>query len=119
MNGNVGHDLKPRAGNTRAIEFALCRSYFLRRIINIQDNTGNEFIQGENAYNVMKPDEEKTLYWFDREMNFMARAETFMLLSCPWPKDIWRFVIQNFDPLACNTRLNEYLTQMNDFFFRT
>lgn len=95
LNGNVSHDLKPRPGDTRVIEFAFCCSHF-SRMINIQDNTGNEFTQGENAYNAMKSGEAKTLYWFDRGMHFMARAET--LLS--WPNHIWRFVIQNFDPLA-------------------
>ena len=43
----------------------------------------------------MKCGEAKTLYWFDRGMHFMARAETLL-----WPTLIWRFVIQNFDPLA-------------------
>jgi len=79
LNGNVSHD------------------FFLELMINIQDNTGNEFTQGETAYNAMKSDEAKTLYWFDRGMHFMARAET---LLWPWPNNIWRFVIQNFDPLA-------------------
>ena len=96
LNGNVSHDLKPRAGDTRAIEFAFCRDYLCRCKINIQDNTGNEFTQGENVYNVMKSGEAKTLYWFDRGMHFMASAE----IRWPWPKLIWRFLIQNFDPLA-------------------
>ena len=95
LNGNVTHDSTPRPGDTRAIEFAFCRNSFLRLKINIQDNTGNEFTQGENAYNAMKCGEAKTLYWFDRGMHFMARAETLL-----WPTLIWRFVIQNFDPLA-------------------
>ena len=70
-------------------------------MINIQDNTGNEFTQGENAYNAMKSGEAKTLYWFDRGTHFMARAETLSALSWPWPaKDTWRFVIESFDPLA-------------------
>lgn len=77
------------------IEFALCRSYFMRRMINIQDNTGNEFTQGENAYSALKCGEAKTLYWFDRGMHFMARADIL-----PWSKEIWRFLIQNFDPLS-------------------
>ena len=94
--GNVSHNLTLRPGDTRAIEFAFCRNYFLRLKINIQDNTGNEFTQGENAYNAMKSGEAKTLYWFDRGMHFMARAETLW----SWKKDTWRFVIQNFDPLA-------------------
>ena len=59
-------------------------------MINIQDNTGNEFTQGENAYNAMKSGEAKTLYWFDRGMHFMASAE----IRWPWPKLIWRFLIQ-------------------------
>lgn len=95
LNGNVSHDLTPRPGDTRAIEFAFCRNRFLRLKINIQDNTGNEFTQGENAYNVMKSGEAKTLYWFDHGKHFMARAETLL-----WPNLTWRFVIQNFDPLA-------------------
>ena len=66
-------------------------------MINIQDNTGNEFTQGENAYNAMKCGEVKTLYWFDRGMHFMARAEDIQL---PWSKELWRFLIQNFDPLS-------------------
>ena len=94
LNGNVSHDLKPRPGDTRVIEFAFCRSYFSRRMINIQDNTGNEFTQGENAYDAMKCGEAKTLNWFDRGMHFMARADIL-----PWSKEIWRFLIQNFDPL--------------------
>ena len=95
LNGNVGHDLEPRARDTRAIEFAFCRNSFLTHMINIQDNTGNEFTQGENAYNAMKSGEAKTLYWFDRGMHFLARAETLLR----WPLT-WRLVIQNFDPLA-------------------
>lgn len=95
LNGNVSHDLTPRPGDTRAIEFAFCRNYFLELNINIQDNTGNEFTQGENAYNAMKSGEAKTLYWFDRGMHFLARAETLLR----WPLT-WRLVIQNFDPLA-------------------
>ena len=96
LNGNVRHDLKPRPGDTRVIEFAFCRSYFSRRMINIQDNTGNEFTQGENAYNLMKCGKAKTLYWFDRGMHFMARAD----IQFAWSKEIWRFLIQNFDPLS-------------------
>ena len=94
LNGIVSHDLKPRPGDTRVIEFALCRSYFMRRMINIQDNTGNEFTQGENAYSALKCGEAKTLYWFDRGMHFMARADIL-----PLSNEIWRFLIQNFDPL--------------------
>ena len=94
LNGNVSHDLKPRPGDTRVIEFAFCRSYFSRRMINIQDNTGKEFTQGENAYDTMKCGEAKTLYWFDRKMHFMARADIL-----PLSNEVWRFLIQTFDPL--------------------
>ena len=96
LNGKARKDLKPRPGDTRVLEFAFCCSYF-SSMINIQDNTGNEFTQGENAYNAMKCGEVKTLYWFDRGMHFMARAEDIQL---PWSKELWRFLIQNFDPLS-------------------
>ena len=43
----------------------------------MQDKTSAEFTHGRDTYNKMKSGEDKTLYWFESGMHFMAKAEMF------------------------------------------
>jgi len=100
LNGIVSLDIEPPASATRVIEFALSRGAFepfTPKKINIQDKTIAEFTRGQDTYNALKSGEAKTLYWFDRGVHYMARAEIVILFS---GVVIWRFIVQNFDPLA-------------------
>lgn len=100
LNGTTSNNVEPPAGDTRIIEFALSRSFPIfgeqQQLINIQDNTNNEFTRGEDTHKTMKSGEEKTLYWFERGAHFMAKAE----IVSPFGYTIWRFVVQNFDPFV-------------------
>ena len=101
LNGILGSDEEPPTRNARVIEFAL--SSTLERV-NIQDKTFCEFSRGQDTYDTMMKSAELTesLYWFDGGRHFMTRGE----IVCPWGGrimtggTIWRFVVQEFDPLA-------------------
>ena len=81
------------------IEFALSRQdgivWGSRNEINIEEKTRGEFTKGHETYRLMKSGEAKTIYWFDRERHYMAKAE---VVITPFNIVIWRFVIQDFDP---------------------
>ena len=101
LNGILGSDEEPPTRNARVIEFAL--SSTLERV-NIKDKTFCEFSHGQDTYDTMMKSAELTesLYWFDGGRHFMTRGE----IVCPWGGrimtggTIWRFVVQEFDPLA-------------------
>ncbi|KAJ7370808.1 hypothetical protein OS493_029798 [Desmophyllum pertusum] len=101
LNGILSSDAEPPAGNARVIEFAM--SSRLRRI-NMQDKTCHEFTRGQDTYDMMmkcKAGEAKSQYWFDRGMHFMARGEIAQGGAMVGGRQlIWRFVVQEFDPLA-------------------
>lgn len=99
LNGILSSGLEPPADDVRLIEFALSREkdwFVVHRKINIQDKTDDEFTLGQDAYNSMKCGEAKPLYWFNRGIHFMIRAE----IVNGFQIEVWRFVVQTFDPLA-------------------
>ena len=102
LNGVASTDIEPPAGVTRVIEFALSRGSFLTfRKIHIQDKTCLEFTRGRDTYKAMSCGEGKTLYWCEREAHYMARADiSFSFSLRTGLTSIWRFAIQDFDPLA-------------------
>ena len=101
LNGIVSPDMAPPADDVRVMEFALSLGllppFFNRKIINIEDKTSNEFTGGKDTYKKMNSSETKTLYWFDKGTHFMARGE---IVTQYFITDIWRFIIQEFDPLT-------------------
>lgn len=99
LNGILSSGLEPPADDVRLIEFALSREkgwFVVHRKINIQDKTDDEFTLGQDACNSMKCGEAKPLYWFNRGIHFMIRAE----IVNGFQIEVWRFVVQTFDPLA-------------------
>ena len=99
LNGILSSGLDPPADDVRVIEFAFSREkgwVHVRHKINIQDKTSDEFTRGQDAYNAMECDEAKTLYWFNRGIHFMMRAEMVKGLLV----EVWRFFVQDFDPLS-------------------
>jgi len=101
LNGILSSDIEPPTGDSWVIEFAA--SFLLGLLestpakVNIQDKTSGEFTHGADTHNSLKSGEAKTLYWLDRGVHFMARAE---IVNCFGGVTIWRFVVQNFDPFA-------------------
>ena len=93
--------MAPPADDVRVMEFALSLGLlppiFNRKIINIEDKTSNEFTGGKDTYKKMNSSETKTLYWFDKGTHFMARGEIVTQYFIIY---IWRFIIQEFDPLT-------------------
>jgi len=80
LNGILSSDIEPPAGASRIIESALWHAALdplpvISKTINIQDKTIAEFTLGQDTYNAMKSGEAKTLYWFDRGVHYMTRAE--------------------------------------------
>ena len=103
LNRILSSRLEPPVDDVRVIEFALSREegwlgqLDVRQKINIQDKTNDEFTRGQDAYNSMECGETaKTLYWFNRDIHFMMRAE----IVNGFQIEVWRFVVQTFDPLA-------------------
>ena len=99
LNGILGSDEEPPRRNARIIEFAL--SSTLERI-NIQDKTFCEFSRGQDTYDTMMKSAELTesLFWFDGGRHFMTRGEIVWGGRIMTGGTIWRFVVQEFDPLA-------------------
>ncbi|XP_022783101.1 uncharacterized protein LOC111323916 [Stylophora pistillata] len=100
MNGVVSPGTEPPTDDARVIEFALSRGHMppiLNHKINIEDKTNNEFTSGKDTYKKMNSMETKSLYWFERGIHFMARGE---IVTERFNIGIWRFLIQEFDPLA-------------------
>ena len=99
LNGILGSDEEPPTRNARIIEFAL--SSALQRV-NIQDKTFCEFSRGQDTYDTMMKSAELTesLYWFDGGRHFMTRGEIVWGGRIMTGGTIWRFVVQEFDPLA-------------------
>ena len=99
LNGILGSDEEPPRRNARIIEFAL--SSTLERI-NIQDKTFCEFSRGQDTYDTMMKSAELTesLFWFDVGRHFMTRGEIVWGGRILTGGTIWRFVVQEFDPLA-------------------
>lgn len=101
LNGILGSEDEPPTRNARIIEFALSSTL---ESVNIQDKTFNEFSRGQDTYDTMKKSAELTesLYWFDGRRHFMTRGE----IVWPWGGrilsggTIWRFIVQQFDPLV-------------------
>lgn len=102
-------------GNIRVIEFALDSPWASTVKINIEDKTKRGRTQGDAAYNSMKNDEGKTLYWMIGEQYYLARAEILRNMGeqvSDWAslrkfnllpytskaKGTWCFVVQDFDP---------------------
>ena len=101
LNGIMSSGLDPPKHDVMVIEFALSRlSGWLvhRRNINIQDKTNDEFTRGQDAYNAMmnRGEAAKTMYWCYRDIHFIMRAEVVNGFRI----EVWRFVVQDFDPLA-------------------
>ena len=102
LNGILSSEIEPPVDDVRVIEFALSREegwlgqLNFRQKINIQDKTNDEFTRSKDAYNSMKCGEAKTLYWSNREIHFIMRAE----IVNGFRMEVWRFVVQDFDPLA-------------------
>ena len=99
LNGILGSDEEPPTENARVIEFAL--SSALQRV-NIQDKSFCEFSRGQDTYDTMMKSAELTesLYWFDGGRHFMTRGEIVWGGRIMSGGTIWRFVVQEFDPLA-------------------
>ena len=99
LNGILSSDEEPPTRNARIIEFAL--SSALERV-NIQDKTFCEFSRGQDTYDTMMKSAELTesLYWFDGGRHFMTRGEIVRGGRIMTGGTIWRFVVQEFDPLA-------------------
>ena len=97
LNGTLNSEREPPVEDARVIEFALSlqQGMGLKRKINIEEKTGNEFTQGQDTYSAMKSGEAKTIYWFDYGQHYMAKAETVIT---SFNIMIWRFVFQDFDP---------------------
>ena len=106
LNGILSSEIEPPVDDVRVIEFAVSREedwlgqlgvqLGVRQKINIQDKTNDEFTRGQDAYNSMKCGEAKTLYWSNRDIHFIMRAE----IVNGFRMETWRFVVQDFDPLA-------------------
>ena len=101
LNGIMGSGLEPPKHDVRVIDFAFSRlSGWLvhRREINIQDKTNDEFTRGHDACDAMmkRGETANTLYWFNRGIHFIKRAE----IVNGFRIEVWRFVVQDFDPLA-------------------
>ena len=99
LNGILGSDEEPPRRNARIIEFAL--SSALPRV-NIQDKTFCEFSRGQDTYDTMMKSAELTdsLFWFDGGRHFMTRGEIVWGGRIMTGGTTWRFVVQEFDPLA-------------------
>jgi len=93
QNGILSSEEQPLATNVRVIVFAL--SSLMK--INIQDKTSSEFTCGQDTYDKMNSGKAKTFYWFNYGKHFMARAE---ITRCRSGQLTFRFVVQDFDPLA-------------------
>ena len=90
-----GNMLGSDSENTRVIEFAASRQFFMYSKINMQDKTDEEFQRGLNAYNERSEDM-VTLYFSENGKYYIAKAEIFVC----WPNRTFRFIIQDFDPEA-------------------
>ena len=99
LNGILGSDEEPPTRDARVIEFAL--SSALERV-NIQDKTVCEFSRGQDTYDTMMKSAELTesLYWFDGGRHFITKGEIVWGGRIITGGTIWRFVVQEFDPLA-------------------
>jgi len=99
LNGMLNPNSVRPEGDVRVVEFAMSGAMldFFSEKINIRDITSGEFLSGQDTYNAVKSGEAKTLYWFDRGVHYMARAE---IVRSFFGVVIWRFVVQNFDPLT-------------------
>ncbi|KAJ7375832.1 hypothetical protein OS493_038535 [Desmophyllum pertusum] len=98
LNGILSSDIEPPAEYARVIEFALGVGPFIPPRINIKDKTNDEFSHGQDAYNLMTTGAPEVLYWFESGVHFMARAEIVKIGF--GDIQLWRFVIQDFDPFA-------------------
>ena len=98
LNGILSSDIEPPAEYARVIEFALGVGLFIPPRINIKDKTNDEFSHGQDAYNLMTTGAPEVLYWFESGVHFMARAEIVKIGF--GDIQLWRFVIQDFDPFA-------------------
>ena len=99
LNGILGSDEEPPTRNARIIEFGLSSA---QQRVNIQDKTSCEFSRGQDTYDTMMKSAELTenLYWFDGGRHFMMRGEIVWGGRILTGGTIWRFVVQEFDPLA-------------------
>ena len=99
LNGVIGSEEEPPTRNSRIIEFALSSAL---QSVNIQDKTFSEFSRGQDTYDTMKKSTELTesLYWFDRGRHFVTRGEIVWGGRIFSGGTIWRFAVQQFDPLA-------------------
>lgn len=99
LNGILGSDEEPPTRNARIIEFALSSSL---QSVNIQDKTFSEFSRGQDTYDTMTKSAELTesLHWFNGGRHFMTRGEIVWGGRILSGGTIWRFVVQEFDPLA-------------------
>ena len=104
LNGDVSDNMEPPTKDARVVEMALSvythpvalqRRWYGK--INVQDKTHDEFTYGEDTYNFMKYGEVQPFYFSKEDIYFMVKAE--MVTSWNSIYVIWRFLVQQFDPL--------------------
>jgi len=108
LDGKLRSDDEPHEADvTRVIEFALSNS---GGKVNIQDKTGTEFTRGQDTYDKLMKDgcTNNPIYWVVNDTAYMAEAffyEVPTFHPCKMPpeiagfRQIWRFVVQDFDPV--------------------